>query len=123
MSVTTDSDPHWSKEYRRDSGLTNKEIGELGENTVVEALIILKEELDLLAQKPVRLARLKETDTYPDIYVEGHKRGFLIEVKNWWSRYPYRVAHLSENIFSKAYGKGSSSLALEPKHAFPLSHG
>ena len=109
---------HWSKEYGKETGLTNKEKGDLGEFTTFKALKILKEELDLLASEPMRLARLKETDTYPDIYVEGHERGFLIEVKNWWSLYPYRVGHLVENIFSKQWNQPAYELRMEDGDAY-----
>src|SRR5437879_11907558 len=96
---------HWSREYRDSSPLSNKEKGDLGESRVIRTLRILKEELDLLASVPVKLAHLKETDDIPDIYVEGWNRGFLIESKNWWTLYRYGLRHVNDNILSKDFSR------------------
>ena len=89
---------HWSTEYRTTSPLSKKEKGDLGERYIIRTLLSLKRELDLLAEEPVKLAHLKETDDIPDIYVEGYYRGFLIEVKNWWAPAKYDLATVRANV-------------------------
>src|SRR2546428_12446 len=87
---------HWSQEYR--DSLTNKTKGEIGEHSIVRILSTLKNELDLLASEPFRLAHLQETDDIPDIYVEGWNRGFLLEVKNWFAPAKYDLATVRANV-------------------------